>query len=227
MRKRTSRSATTRPALDGRDFLVDAVYLIFIEWQCEAFFAALDRALGRTVSSPQDRAITNLSSRWQAISDFHSALTAASNVKKMLWPEGFRNKAERTSGLARAARLRKLLRIRAEREPRVLKVASVLRNDLEHADSRLDEWAAEMNLNAFVSHAVWRDLRSFGVTDRLGRWNPETGILQMFGRKVNATRLEAAIFRIWVRAAVGAKSLVALNASLLRDIVKTVSARGA
>src|SRR2546428_224252 len=98
------------------DFIL-TVFVREVVWQCKFVRFAADDVEASLAADDRDRC-------WFALLGL---LTAAANISKLLW-----------GSHPRRADLRALLGVEDDSPLRVRK----LRNDLEHFDERLDEWAA-------------------------------------------------------------------------------------
>jgi hypothetical protein len=135
----------------------------------------------------------------QAFSEFQSALTFAANVSKMLWPR-FLRAPEKAAALKRAKRLRFILGIK--RRDRILYAVPTIRNNFEHLDTRLDAWANRTVDGAIGIHALASDsVLQADKGDRFTRYNPGRDAFLMLEDKIDLTKLEASITRVWRSAA--------------------------
>ena len=104
----------------------------------------------------------------------HHLLTHISNVSRILWPAGDRNKTHRGRPQHRAVELRRILDLP---DDHLLK-ARKLRNHLEHFDTRLDDWAHSrpnriyVDMNVGPRHSVQID--GLQDSDRMRHIDPAT-----------------------------------------------------
>jgi hypothetical protein len=173
-------------------------------WQCEACLTALQRGRAESTAARRRydiRGIAVFVDHQQAFSEFQSGLTFAANVSKILWPR-FLRASERAAAMKRAKRLRYILGIK-RRDPALYAVPTI-RNNVEHLDTRLDEWAARTALGTLGIHALASDkILQAEPGDRFTRYDPERDSFLMLEDKVNLTKLEESITRVW-RASVSA-----------------------
>ena len=83
---------------------VDHVYLLTLDWQCNAFIRAIERV---NESIDKYNAAKNDDTREQVFSDAQSAIMFAANIGKMLWPEKPKRKT-RAIAKPRGVRMRSL-----------------------------------------------------------------------------------------------------------------------
>lgn len=183
---------------DARQARIDRAYLVMLLWQCEGCLTALQRGRAESTAARRRYDIRGTAvfvDHQQAFSEFQAALTFAANVSKMLWPRFLRTD-ERAAAMKRARRLRYILGIK--RRDQVLYTVPTIRNNFEHLDTRLDEWAARTALGALGIHALASDkILQAEPGDRFTRYDPQRDSFLMLQDKVDLTKLEASITRVW------------------------------
>jgi hypothetical protein len=155
--------------------LKDKAYLVFLIWQCEAFFVALHRARGEATAARRSADVTrrpHFVAHQQALADFQSALSFAGNISKFIWPVKSRLRSHEVKRAStRGRRVRKILGIK--QRDRVLLNSPLIRNDFEHLDTRVDAWA-ELTIGGPIALHVVADekhLDKILESDRFTRYD--------------------------------------------------------
>ena len=169
--------------------ITDSGYLEFLLYLCDGFSVSLARATQILHGFPPDAR--------QGFRDIHSALAFAANISKMLWPTT--TAQDHAVAKPRGKRIRALLQLN-QGDP-VLKSSVVLRDDLEHLDTRIDEWSATAGRNRIQFYIGDLTLfREYEAQEIFHHYDPRDRSTTFFRRAVNLTELDVSVTRVRGRA---------------------------
>jgi len=177
---------------------IDAIYLLYILWQCEAFDDArkcLVKVLDRLAKAKNPNVVE---AERRTFAELQSCFTSAANISKLLWPGKPFDPKNGPEGKKRGQRLRAMLNV--QKEP-VLENKK-LRNRLEHIDEHLDSWATsprDMIVNAVSDNPA---INAYNPTDIFGLYNPKTYTVTVLGESVDLDQLCNAVWGVKASAAV-------------------------
>jgi hypothetical protein len=210
-----------------------ATYLREIASQCRfALNAVAGINAAMTQLRSRNRGLAQAGLHAEVFRSVHSFLTHASNISRMLWPQGGGAGGQRPSGwLAwlwgfvrpsetqqRSRRARLFRRTRGATLRQQLEIADgnhvlrsrTLRDHLEHFDERLDDWAQTSPNRNYVQDSIGRwgkDIVGIDVRDTMRWFDPQEQSCFFRGDRIDLQQLATAISDLLPKAEARADAL--------------------